>query len=69
MADEGGMAGAVTDAVAQEARLLHHEAGEALERATRSGALRRVWPWALLLGGAAVAAAAWQSRSRKSQWW
>ena len=63
MADEGGMAGALTDAVAQEARILQHEASEVLERAARSGTFQRLWPWALLLGGAALAAAAWRRRS------
>lgn len=65
MADEGGMAGAITDAAAQESRLRRDDASEMLERAARTGA--RVWPWAMLIGGAVLAAAAWQSR--KAEWW
>ncbi len=60
MADEGGMAGAVTDAAVQEARLRRDDTSE-----MHAGA--RVWPWALLIGGAVLAAAAWQSR--RAEWW
>jgi hypothetical protein len=65
MADEGGMAGAITDAVAQEASLLQG-ASAALARAARSGAFQRLWPWALLFGSAAFAAVAW--RRSRAQW-
>jgi hypothetical protein len=70
MADEGGMAGAVTDAVAQEAHSVQREASEVFVPAAPFAALQRLWPWALLLGAAALAAAAWRHgrQNGRAQW-
>jgi hypothetical protein len=58
MADEGGVAGALTDALAQA---LPHQVSELATPRVRAE-LRRILPWALLAGGLAVAAWAFRRR-------
>lgn len=69
MADEGGVAGAYTDASNQLAA--RPIARNALVTTRTIEKLRKVWPWALLasgvLGGMALAAIVWQ-RQQRSRW-
>jgi hypothetical protein len=69
MADEGGVAGAYTDASSQLAS--RRDPSDALVTTRTIEKLRKIWPWALLasgvLGGMALAAIVWQ-RQQRSRW-
>jgi hypothetical protein len=66
MADEGGVAGAYTDALTQEA--VRREPSNALVTTRTLRDFRKILPWALLasglLGGLAIAAIVWRDRGR-----
>jgi len=69
MADEGGVAGAITDASTQQAS--RPIQSNALVTTRTIETMRKIWPWALLasgvLGGIAIAALVWQRQ--RSRWW
>ena len=68
MADEGGVAGAITDASTQMASRPLQSNALVTTRSLEN--LRKIWPWAMLasgvLGGLAIAAIVWQRQ--RSRW-